>query len=95
MKTYTLFLLLFMVGCVKAPTTHSQPPVEVVIITPLPLPKTQGRIVEVIEVEEPPVIRHTWMTGEEVKEAKHQRLVKDHPECDCLPGDPLCSCLEE
>ena len=49
---------------------------------------------EVIQVGEDKEPIHTWMTGEEVKAAKKERLIKEHPECDCQPGDPLCSCIE-
>src|SRR5512135_1195461 len=86
-------LAVFLVGCVQTQTTHSQPPIEVVIITPLPLPRTKGEIVEVLPIPDSNEIPHTWMTGKEVEQAKHQRLIREHPECDCYPGDPLCSCM--
>lgn len=86
-------LVLFLVGCTT--TQPAKPPAIEVVVVQLPIHKTKGEMVEVIEVwEESNEIPHTWMTGEEVERAKHERLIKEHPECDCHPGDPLCTCLE-
>lgn len=91
MKTYTLLLPLIVAGCMK---TETLPTREVTVIQ-VPPPRVYGQVVEVIEVmEESNEVPHTWMTGEEVKRAKQERLIKEHPECDCQPGDPLCSCIE-
>lgn len=88
-----LLLAIFLVGCV--PPQPTKPPAIEVVVIQLPIHKTKGEMVEVIEVGEPEEVPHTWMTGEEVKRAKHERLIKEHPECDVAEGDPLSECLWE
>lgn len=91
MKTYALLLLPCMMGCLK-PEPVAPPKPTIIYIQPA---RVYGQMVEVIEImEESNEVPHTWMTGEEIKRAKQERLIKDHPECDCQPGDPLCSCVE-
>lgn len=93
MKTALLLVAALMTGCVVAQPVKP-PAIEVIVIQP-PIHATKGEIIEVIEVGEPEEIPHTWMTGEEVKRVKHERLIKEHPECDVAEGDPLSECLWE
>lgn len=91
MKTTLLLAAALLAGC----TEVQPPPPRTVVVVQIPvLPRVTGQIVEVIQVGEDKEPIHTWMTGEEVKAAKKERLIKEHPECDCQPGDPLCSCIE-